>query len=455
MSSVAILGGSVVGSVSALQFARSGWRVTLVEPEFRRFARHDTEIAPRPGAPQAVQAHGLMSRAYVELATRVPDVIEALIEAGAPLVPLSEMVPPCLYDGGRPGDAELTALRTRRVTLDAVLSGIVAREPGITRVAARASGLVLEPGPVPRVAGLGLANGDVVRADVVLDAGGRRSPVNSWLGDAGLRQQEVVDRCGVSYYGRHFHVRAGPRPRLNTGFGDFHELPTHLQAMFLGDNDTAMIALCVQRGDPRMKRLRDADAFQALLAANEAFSPWLELLEPRTTVFALGALDNRMRSMVAGGRPVVLGLHQAGDSLSTTNPIRGRGIGMGLAAAGRLHDLVTAGWDDETVTLRYAGWQREVLAVYYREATATDTALGDRLRANLHGDAVPGNAPRVELPAAHPVTSEQVEQAAKLHPGVLRALLRAHHVLDDTREIASAEVTEEVRAVLASQVPSA
>lgn len=446
---IAILGGSVVGGVAALLFARSGWLVDLVEQEFDRFAGTSVDVGPRPGAPQTAQPHGFMSRAYVELATRLPDLVEALVAAGAPLVPLSAMVPPHLHDGGRRGDDQLAVLRTRRSTLDTTVAAMVAREPGVTGRAVRATGLLVRHGSPPRVVGLGLANGEAVHADLVLDAGGRRSPVTGWLARAGYRQPETVDRCGVTYYGRHFRLRSGERPRLNTGFGDVHELSRRLQLMFLGDDETAMVALCVARGDASMKRLRHTDAFQAALAANEAFGAWLELLEPITPVFALGALDNRLRSLVAGERAVILGLHQAGDALMMTNPTRGRGVAMGLAAAGRLHDLATAcGRDDEALTLRYAAWQREVLAVYYREAAAGDAALGDRLRADLRGDAVPGTAPRVELPDRHPVSSAQIERAARSDPDVLRTLLRAVHVLDDDRAVASATVADKVRRVL-------
>ncbi|HVX44070.1 MAG TPA: hypothetical protein VHC49_09285 [Mycobacteriales bacterium] len=454
MPSVAILGGSVTGSVAALLFARAGWSAHVVDPEFDRFADAHASVEPRAGAPQTAQPHGLMSRAYVELATRVPDVVSALLESGVPLTPLSEMVPPELYDGGRPGDEQLSTLRTRRVTLDAVLHRIVGREPGVTLHRTKATGLLTEPGAPPRAVGLGLAGGEIVRADLILDAGGRRSPVTRWLAEAGYEQPEQVDPCGVNYYGRHFRVGPGPRPRLNTGFGDIHDFPTHLQLMFLGDNDTAMVALCVHRGDPAMKRLRDADAFTEVLTANEAFGPWLERLEPMTPVFALGALNNRMRSLVTHGQPVLVGLHQAGDALMMTNPTRGRGIAMGLAAAGRLCDLATAnGGADEDLTLQYGRWQQEVLSVYYREAAASDAALDARMLAHLRGTAVPGNAPRVLLPEGHPVSSTQVEQAATADPDLLRLLLRAHHVLDDERQIASPDTADSVRRVLAPKPP--
>jgi len=374
---------------------------------------------------------------------RLPDVVEALFAAGAE--PSLFAPPPHLHDGGRPQDNDLNTFRTRRVTLDRILAAAVRAQDGIEVLAARAVGLELQPGAPPRATGFALAGGEVVRADVLVDAGGRRSPVTGWLADEGIHADEVVDECGLTYYGRHFRI-TGERPPLNNAFADVHEFPTHLQLAFLGDNDTMMLALSPHAEDAELKVLRHEGAFRAVLAANDAFADWLAVLTPLTGVFCLGSLKNRMRSLVVEGQPLVLGLHQVGDSLAMTNPNRGRGVSMGLAAAGRLHDLLTAnGRDAESVALAYAGWQRDALAVYYREASAADAEYGRRLRANLLGSAGPATAPSVEVPPGHPVTSQQIEEAAMLDPDLFRTFLRAMSLLDDERVIASPTVTEQVQ----------
>lgn len=400
----------------------------------------------------AVQAHGFPSRARYELQRRLPDVVEALLAAGAEDVPFG--LPPPLYDGGRPGDEDLRTFRTRRVTLDRVLASAVREQDGIRVLPARATGLELQPGTPAVATGFVLAGGEVVRADVLVDAGGRRSPVTGWLAEHGIQANEVVDECGLSYYGRHFKI-TGERPPLNNVFADVHEFPTHLQLGFLGDNDTMMLALSPHADDSELKVLRHEEAFMAVLAANEEFADWLAVLEPQTRVFCLGSLKNRMRSLAPEGRPLVLGLHQVGDSLAVTNPNRGRGVSMGLAAVGRLHDLLTAnGRDAEAATMGYAEWQREVLAVYYREASAADALYGSRLRANLLGSAAPANAPAVEVPNGHPVTSEQIERAAMADPDLFRVFLRAMNLLDDDRLIASPEVTSKVQRLAQDLPPS-
>ncbi|MZD09421.1 hypothetical protein GTW43_30715 [Streptomyces sp. SID5785] len=456
MTSVAIIGGSVVGCAAALQFARSGRQVTLIDPDLGLMSGPAAQMQ-RAGAQHAAQPHGLMSRAYVELADRLPDIVAELARAGAPLVPLAAMIPPALCDGGRPHDDRLATVRTRRVTLDRVLARAVGHEASIVTRPVRATGLEVDAGAPPRVHGVRLADGSTVPADLVLDTTGRRSPVPRWLTEAGYAQPETLDRCDVSYYGRHYRLRPGQRPALNTGFGDIHGFPTHLQLMFLGDSDTAMVALCVPRGDPLMKSLRHSSAFDAVLAANDDFAHWMSLLEATTPVFATGAHDNRMRSMTVDGRPLVRGLHQAGDALATTNPTRGRGIAMGLAAVGHLHDLVVDGHHGDDLTLAYAEWQERVLAVYYREAVASDTHLSRRLQASVHNgpheDHAPANAHQLELPPAHPASSAQIERAARHDPDLLRNWLRAVHMLDDGRDIASFRVAEQTHRTLTALPP--
>lgn len=446
MPHAVVLGGSIIGAATALLLERTGWQVTVVDAEHSRLLRDDT-VAHRAGAPHAVHAHGFMSRTRAELTTRLPDVWSALLDAGVEEVPLAAMVPPPLLDGGRAGDEEVTSARMRRHTTDRALARALDASP-VRVVESRAAGLVLDTdGSLPRVLGMGLADGSTVTGDLVVDAGGRRSPVSGWLREAGIVQPERHDESIARYYSRHYRI-TGDRPPLNVGFADVHEFTCHVQLMFLGDRGTAMVALAAHDQDPVLKALRHPGAYDAVLGANDRFAAWREVLEPTTEVFCLGAFDNRMRGLVADGRPVVRGLWQVGDALATTNPTRGRGVSMGLMSAGQLVDVLAAHADPDDAALAFEAWRDRVLSVAYRECAATDVLAARQLSAGLAGRSMPANAPALEIPEDHPFTAKELERAAGLDPDLFRLFLRATVLLDDDREVLAPEVAARVREVL-------
>jgi hypothetical protein len=237
---------------------------------------------------------------------------------------------------------------------------------------------------------------------------------------------------------------------LNRGFAEVHAFPSLDQLLFLGDGASAMLAQSVHDDDEVLKALRHPEAFDAVAAANPDLAAWWSVLEPASEVFCLGRFPNRLRSPVRDGRPVVRGLVQVGDALAATNPTRGRGISMGLSAAGRLVDALAEHGPGDEAVLALGAWVERSLAVYYRETAAADEATTRRLRAGLRGRSVPGNAPSVELPADHPFDSGDLDRAAGSDPDLLRVLLRTTMLLDDDRRVASAEVAEQVRRALGS-----
>lgn len=290
-------------------------------------------------------------------------------------------------------------------------------------------------------------------ADVVVDAGGRRSPVTRWLREQGIEQPERHDESIARYYSRHYEI-VGERPALNIGYADVHGFTHHVQLLFLGEGDTAVLAVAAHDDDPVLKRARHAGAFEALVAANEDFAAWTAVLRPTSDVFCLGAFDNRVRSLVVDDRPVVLGLHQVGDSLALTNPTRGRGISMALMSAGRLTDVLSSTSGAEDAALAFEEWRRRTLLVHYRECALTDSVASAQLRAALEGRAVPSNVPDLELPEGHPITPHDLERAAGLDPELFRVATRAAVMLDDDRHVEAPEVAEQVRAVLAAHPAS-
>ena len=211
---------------------------------------------------------------------------------------------------------------TRRSTVDWVLGSMAAAEPGIElRFGTRVTGLVADPGDPPRVRGVA-AGGAAVPADVVVDASGRRTPVDRWLTTIGARRSRVERaECGLAYFGRQYAVGEGaPGPvttRLVVGLDEF------TAGIWGGDNGTMQMALAPLAVDHRFLPARDPRAFTAVLRTVPYYAAWLEALDPITDVFVMGGLHNTLRRLVVDDRPVVLGLHAVGDAVCTTNPTFG------------------------------------------------------------------------------------------------------------------------------------
>src|SRR4029453_6931354 len=111
-------------------------------------------------------------------------------------------MPPTVADRApRPGDERLTMLMTRRSTFDWVLQRAMVTQPGVTlRRGVAVTGLVAIPGEPPHITGVRTSEGDLP-ADLVIDAAGRRSPIDHWLKTVGAHASASSwAECGVAYF---------------------------------------------------------------------------------------------------------------------------------------------------------------------------------------------------------------------------------------------------------------
>jgi len=337
----------VAGLVTALLLARAGHDVEV-------FDRDDLTPAPdveaaaraafRPAAPQIVHLHGYHPPMVAVLRERLPDVHTALLGAGAEPTPLADRMPASLADrSARPGDEAFTGLLARRSTLDWVLRTAAACEPGV-RLRGRTPviGLVARTGDPPTVVGVRTDRGER-KADLVVDASGRRCIVDPWLSRIGAQHPRMqVAECGAAYYSRHYRVRPGarrpvPEHRFLVGLHPYFTV-----IMLASDRGTRSITLAPLVEDAPMRRLRAPEAHSAVARLIPPVGAWLDALEPISDVYVMGGLHNTLRRSVVDGRPVVLGLHAVGDAVCTTNPVGGRGISLVMRNAADLTDVVTA-----------------------------------------------------------------------------------------------------------------
>ncbi|MGW2251087.1 FAD-dependent oxidoreductase [Kitasatospora sp. NPDC001660] len=378
MARVAVIGGGISGLGTALMLGRRGHPVTLFEQDAREAGEdlhRDFFHWDRPRVPQAVQPHSFLAPVRTVLRTEAPDVYADLLARGAREYHDFDWFgehPP-----HRTGDDDLVTLRTRRIVLEAALTAAVRREPTVeVRRGCRVHALAFARGGPGRVTGVQVGE-ETHRADLVVDASGRRSPVPAWLVAAGCRPP-VVDshRAKIAYLCRWYRLRAdGPRDpgRVKPGSA----APFALAGVFPSDNDTFAINVVLSTGDPTRGALTDPAVFEAVVRRFPACAAWLDLApEPQSAVLAMAGLDNRWTSLVDDDGPVVTGLVNAGDSLIHTNPTLGHGVALGLRTARYL-----AAHADEVAAdpTGYHTWTAQDLRPWFDAQVTADGANAQRL----------------------------------------------------------------------------
>jgi 2-polyprenyl-6-methoxyphenol hydroxylase-like FAD-dependent oxidoreductase len=349
MADVVIIGGGICGLGAALLLARDGHEVTVLERDADAVPDSPQEawnFWARKGVTQFRQPHNFMPGLRLILEAELSDVQEALRLAGASRFDMAKPLPPFFADQSpRPIDDQLWTYTARRPVGEWVFANAAREEPRVTvRRGTRAVGLLAGPSAssgIPHVAGVRTADGEELRADVVIDAMGRRSNSPRWLSEIGARSPyEEQEDCGFTYYTRYFRgtqpQRIGP---IFTPVGTISILTLP------GDNGTWSVTIFTASGDVPLKNLRQPEKWTNTVRACPLQAHWLDG-EPITEVLAVSGTVDRYRRFVVDGSPVATGLVAVADAWACTNPSAGRGLTVGFKHAVRLRDVLRETLDD-------------------------------------------------------------------------------------------------------------
>ena len=187
----------------------------------------------------------------------------------------SRSLPPTITDRApRPGDEAMRCVAGRRPIVEWAVAAMAQAAPNVTirrgtKVRELITGASAVSG-VPHVAGVRTTSGEEIRADLVIDAMGRRSPACEWIVSAGGRSPiEEAEDCNFVYFTRYFSGHQRPRRigRALTPMGLFSILTLD------GDNDTWSITLYTSSKNKAMRALRDTATFHRVVSACPTASP--------------------------------------------------------------------------------------------------------------------------------------------------------------------------------------
>jgi 2-polyprenyl-6-methoxyphenol hydroxylase-like FAD-dependent oxidoreductase len=388
-----VLGAGTCGLAAGMLLRREGHEVTILERDCDRVPSSPSEAWERwirTGVSQFRQPHFLQSRGRIVLEQELPDVVVALEAAGALRFDPLCLMPPLITDRTpREGDERFRTITARRPVLEQVLSRAVDAEPGLQiRRGVPVRSLVLQAhNGVPHVGGVRTDDGEQLRADLVVDAMGRRSQLPRWLERAGTRPvHEEAENSGFIYYTRYFRSRDGARPQYKAPF--LTAVGTFSLLTLPCDNHTWSVTVFTSAGDAPLKRLRHPDTWAAVVSACPRHAHWLDG-DPITGVLAMGGVTNRYRRLSVDNHPVATGIATVGDAAACTNPTNGRGMSLGLMHVQHLRDVIRTHLHDP---LEFAhAWDAVTeaeLVPWYRDNVEADRARLGEIEA-LHNGCEP------------------------------------------------------------------
>jgi len=343
MGRIVFVGGGIVGTCAAMMLANDGHDVTVLErdPTTPPSSEDAWDDWDRRGVNQFKMLHFFLPRFRLVAEAELPGLIEAMEAAGALRMNPLEGIPEDLTGGRRDDDAKFTTVTARRPVAESVVAAMAAATPGVTiRRGVGVGGLLTDPGAdgIVHVTGVRTEDGEEIPADLVVDSGGRRSAIPTWLREAGSPgPTETIEDCGFVYYGRHFKSADGSVP---PAFGGLLQPYGSISILTLpADNGTWGVGVITSSKDAAMRSLLDAQSWEKVVQSYPLVAHWIDA-EPITDVKLMAKIEDRQRTYVVDGKPVATGVLALADAWACTNPSLGRGMSIGMVHAAALRSLL-------------------------------------------------------------------------------------------------------------------
>ena len=431
MPKICVIGGGIGGLTTGMLLAKDGHDVVVLERDPAPPPAAGAEAAwdrwERRGVNQFRLLHFFNPRFRKLLEAELPEAAAELEKAGALRLNFFALIPDEMKGGTRPGDEDFTVLTARRPVAEAALAAAAAATPRLeirrgVAVTSLARGDEVIAG-VPHVVGVVTDGGEEIRADLIADATGRRSPLPRWLDELGAPPMlEEAEDSGFVYYGRHFRSSDGSVPAMLGGL--IHDGGSISIITLPADNGTWGIGVITSAKDTATRALRDVDRWTATVKSFPLVAHWLdgEPIEPE--IVTMAKIEDRYRRMVVAGRPSATGVVMVADSWACTNPSLGRGAALALLHSVELRNTVRRlGLDDPAAfALAWDDATEAVVAPWYRATVEFDRHRLAEAEALARGEQYVTDDPSWEITHA-------LMAAARKDPDVLRAMMSVVNVL--------------------------
>lgn len=308
-----IIGAGPAGLLLGAALARRGAEVTLVD---RDPGPPASGPWARKGVMQFHHAHVIRDQVVATLQRELPQAYQRLLEEGAEPVVMPT-------PGGSSVDP---ALRCQRSTYEQAVRAAAPAVPGLTLRTGHVDGVVeTTDSGGSRATGI-VVDGEVLEADLVVDASGRSGRVDRHR----RAPASAGGVCGIAYVDRVYQLAPGAEPGpLSNPIAWQADCDGYQCLVFLHERGI-FSALVIRSTDDRdLVGLRHNAAFEAAVAAIPGLAEWTDpsRSQPLTDVLPGGTLKNAYQSQRGpDGRLALPGLLFLGDAVCTTTPNFGRGL---------------------------------------------------------------------------------------------------------------------------------
>ena len=424
MTDVLIVGGGVVGMGLGMILANDGHTVTMLERDaapppsgpdeaWERLGSQGGHavpaVPPLPGAPPPDPRSGAARGRGGDRA-----------DGGLRLNPM-QGIPDAIGGGFREGDERFELLSGRRAVVERAVASVAeeARASSLRRGVAVA-GLLQGPDAIdgiPHVTGVRTADGEEVRADLVIDCSGRRSALPTWLEALGARPPaEEVEDSGFIYLARHFRSRDGQMP---FALGPLLQSYGSISVLTLpADNATWSVTLVARSGDRALLGLKDVARWESVVRSLPTVAHWIDGDPIEDRIITMAKIEDRHRDLRPDGVPVATGVLAVADAWACTNPSVGRGASIGMLHAQTLRDTLRDTGPDRPGELSeaFAVATADIVEPWFQRTLAFDRHRLAEMAAEAEGVPYEPDDPAYEMTGA-------LAEASSRDPDVLRGFL--------------------------------